>query len=218
MLLSKIFFITLQRNIHVQTKQQTLVKAKYTMRRIFVLLLLASILHGIRAQEAAIKTNLLYDATATINLGAEMALAPKWTLDLSANYNAWEPRKDKKWKHWMAQPEARYWLCEAFNGHFFGAHLLGGQYNVGGIDLPFGIYDGLKTHRYEGWYIGGGLVYGYQWLLGKRWSLEAALGLGYVRAWYDRYECPHCGEWLGEGKKNYLGVTKAAISLIYIIK
>ena len=46
----------------------------------------------------------------------------------------------------------------------------------------------------------------------------ARLGLGYVRAHYDRYDCPRCGEWKGKGDKNYLGVTKAAISLIYVIK
>ena len=62
------------------------------------------------------------------------------------------------------------------------------------------------------------MVYGYQWLLGKRWSIEASIGVGYIRAHYDKYECPLCGEWLGSGNKDYLGVTKAAVSLIYIIK
>jgi len=189
---------------------------KIMKRSLTLLVLLVSI--SLSAQDLAVKSNLLYDATATVNLGAEIGLAPKWTLDLSANYNGWTFNDNKKWKHWMAQPEARYWFCERFNGHFLGAHLLGGQYNVGGIKLPFGIYKGLRDHRYEGYYYGAGLVYGYQWLLGKRWSIEAALGLGYVRAHYDRYECPHCGEWKGDGVKNYLGVTKAAVSLIYIIK
>lgn len=188
------------------------------MKRGFILFFLCVAAALLRAQQVGLKTNLLYDAAATVNLGAEIGLSPKWTLDLSGNYNGWSFKDNKKWKHWMAQPEARYWLCEAFNGHFLGAHVLGGQYNVGGIDLPFGIYEGLKTHRYEGWYVGAGLVYGYQWLLGRRWSLEAAIGLGYVRAHYDRYDCPHCGEWKGSGKKDYLGVTKAAVSLIYIIK
>ena len=40
-----------------------------------------------KAQDFALKTNVLYDATATINLGAEVGLAPKWTFDLSGNYN-----------------------------------------------------------------------------------------------------------------------------------
>lgn len=173
---------------------------------------------ALSAQDFAVKSNLLYDATATINLGVEIGLSPKWTLDLSANYNGWTFDENRKWKHWMAQPEARYWLCERFNGHFLGTHLLGGQFNAGGVKLPFGMYKGLRNHRYEGFYYGAGLVYGYQWLLNRRWSIEAALGLGYVRAHYDRYNCPQCGDWEGSGKKNYLGVTKAVVSLIYILK
>ena len=134
------------------------------MKRILIfLMLLVSI--SLSAQDVAVKTNLLYDATTTINLGAEIGVAPKWTVDLSANYNGWTFNDNKKWKHWMAQPEVRYWFCERFNGHFLGAHLLGGQYNWGGLDLPLGIFDDLKEHRYEGWYVGGGVVYGYQWLL-----------------------------------------------------
>ena len=173
---------------------------------------------SLSAQDVSIKTNLLYDASATINLGTEIGLAPKWTLDLSANYNGWTFSDNKKWKHWLAQPEARYWLCEKFNGHFFGAHLLGGQYNWGGIKLPLGLWSDLEDHRYEGWYAGAGISYGYQWLLGKCWSIEASVGIGYVHAYYDKYDCVVCGEWLGNGKKDYFGVTKAAVSLIYIIK
>ena len=52
------------------------------------------------------KTNLLYDATLTINVGAEMQVAPKWSVDLSGNYNPWTLSGGKKWKHWMIQPEA----------------------------------------------------------------------------------------------------------------
>ena len=81
------------------------------MRKIIcVLFLLVGV--SLSAQEIAVKTNLLYDASTTINLGTEIGLSPKWTLDLSANYNGWTFSENKKWKHWMAQPEARYWLCE----------------------------------------------------------------------------------------------------------
>ena len=120
---------------------------------------------SLSAQNVAVKTNLLYDATATFNLGAEIGLSPRWTLDLSSNYNPFSFSDNKKWKHWMAQPEARYWFCERFNGHFMGLHLLGGQYNVGGVKLPFGIYPSVEDYRYEGYYYGAGLAYGYQWVL-----------------------------------------------------
>ena len=64
---------------------------------------------NVKAQDVAIKTNLLYDATATVNIGVEVGIAPKWTLDISGNLNAWNIDEDTKWRHWLAQPEARYW-------------------------------------------------------------------------------------------------------------
>ena len=173
---------------------------------------------SLSAQDISLKTNLLYDISTTFNLGAEFRLAPKWTLDVSANYNPFTFSDSKKWKHWMAQPEARYWLCEEFNGHFFGLHLLGGQFNVGNVKFPLGIYPTTKDYRYEGYYYGAGLSYGYQWILGNRWSLEASIGVGYVQNHYDKYDCPKCGEWKEKNDKGYFSVTKAAVSLIYVIK
>lgn len=179
------------------------------------------------AQKAGIKTNLLYDATSTMNLGVEFGLSPKWTLDISGNFNPWTFSDYRKMKHWLVQPEARYWFCEKFNGHFFGIHAHGGQYNWGGM-LPWGFKNGKmfgsvkNTHilenRYQGWLAGAGISYGYQWILGNRWSLEATIGVGYAYLSYDRYPCGACGEKLGEGHKNYFGPTKAGITLIYMIK
>lgn len=172
----------------------------------------------LQAQKLGVKTNVLYDATSTLNLGLELGLSSRWTLDLSGNYNPWTFSENKKLKHWMVQPEGRYWLCERFNGHFFGVHALGGEFNAANLDLPFGTFSALEDSRAQGWFAGGGVGYGYQWLLGKRWSLEAELGLGFIHAGYKRYECEHCGDYLGKATKNYLGVTKAAVSIIYIIK
>lgn len=172
----------------------------------------------LKAQNVGIKTNLLSDALLNANLGVEVGLAPRWTLDLSGYYNAWALSDDRKWKHWLAQPEARYWFCEKFNGHFLGLHAFGGQYNVGNVKFPLNIFPDTKGYRHEGYYYGAGIAYGYQWILGNHWNLEASLGVGYARAHYDKYDCPKCGEWRGKGDKNYWGVTKAAVSLIYIIK
>lgn len=171
-------------------------------------------------QWAAVKTNLLYDATTTINLGVEVGLADKWTLDVLGNYNPWEFSNDRQLKHFLIQPEARYWLCEKFNGHFFGAHVHYGRYNAGNIKLPFGIgEEGIQKYRYKGWLAGAGVSYGYHWILGKRWSLEATLGIGYAYLGYDKYKiCPTCRQKLGDEVKHYFGPTRAALSVIYIIK
>ena len=92
---------------------------------------------SLSAQDISLKTNLLYDISTTFNLGAEFRLAPKWTLDVSANYNPFTFSDSKKWKHWMAQPEARYWLCEAFNGHFLVCTCLEGNLR-GQREIPSG--------------------------------------------------------------------------------
>ena len=59
----------------------------FDMKRILFLVLLLVATTGVYGQKFAVKSNLLYDATATINLGVEVGLAKKWSLDLSGNYN-----------------------------------------------------------------------------------------------------------------------------------
>ena len=65
-----------------------------------------------KAQKVALKSNLLYDATTTMNLGLEFGLARKWTLDVPVNYNPWKPDNGRRLRHWGIQPEVRYWFCE----------------------------------------------------------------------------------------------------------
>jgi hypothetical protein len=165
-----------------------------------------------------VKTNLLWDATATINLGVEFSLSRQYTLDVPVNLNAWTFSNGKKWKHFLIQPEFRWWLCESFYGHFVGLHGMYGHYNVGGIKPPFRFLPQLKTNRYQGDLYGVGLSYGYQWILSPRWNLEATLGIGYVRFEYDRFPCEKCADKIEDNGKNYFGPTKAGISVIYIIK
>lgn len=181
---------------------------------------------SVKAQQVGIKTNLLYDATATVNLGVEFGLARNWTLDISGNYNPWTFSDNRKMKHWLIQPEVRWWTCSRFSGHFFGLHAHGGEYNLGGM-LPGGFKDGkvfgienkdISTHRYEGWLAGGGFSYGYHWMLGKRWGLEATIGLGYVYLKYDKFFCQKCGDKMGTGTTHSFGPTKAGVTLIYMIK
>lgn len=180
--------------------------------------LMAGFLSALHAQNVALKSNLLYGATTTPNAGLEFRMGKKWTLDISGGYNPFTFEHHRKLKHWLVAPELRYWTCEAFSGHFFGLHAIGGEYNVNDIDIPVGRLKNLNNYRHEGYGIGGGLTYGYQWLLGRRWNLEASISAGYVNLDYSKYECAKCGKKIGEGKYDYFGVTKATLSLIYIIK
>lgn len=175
-----------------------------------------------KAQKVAIKTNLVYDATATINAGLEFGLAQKWTLDISGNFNAWNiSDSGARWKHWVVQPELRYWFCDRFSGHFIAMHLHGGLYNIGGIKNNISFigtdFSRLSDQRFQGWFAGGGIAYGYSWILGKHWNLEAEIGFGYSYTVYDRFECAGCGKKVEENKDHhYVGPTKAAINLVYL--
>jgi len=165
-------------------------------------------------QDIVIKSNLLYDATTTMNLGVEIKTGAKTTFELPFNYNPWTFSKNKKAKHFLVQPELRFWTCEAFSGHFFGIHGHYSYFNVGGIG-PLKI---IKNYRHEGWLAGAGISYGYNWFLSKRWSIEATVGVGYAYMDYGRYECQKCGEKIADKTHHYFGPTKAGITLIYYLK
>lgn len=172
----------------------------------------------VSAQDLAVRTNLLFWATASPNVALEFATGERTTFVLDGSYNPFEFSDGKKLKHWRFQPEFRFWTCDTFNGHFFGIHGIGGQFNVAGIDMPFGMWPELKENRYQGWTVGGGVSYGYHWMLNRRWSLELSVGVGYLYVDYEKFPCAECGTSLGRGTHHYFGPTKAAINLVYIIK
>ena len=124
----------------------------------------------------ALKTNAVYWATATPNLGAEIRLAPKWTLEAEVGLNPFRGTNDdgsfgRSLKHFRLHPELRYWFCEAFYKHFLGVHIPYIIYNVSDVKLL-----GTENERHQGWGTGAGISYGYQWVLGKHWNIEASDG------------------------------------------
>lgn len=205
----------------------------HTILRNFLFTCMLGVLFTLSAysQKAAVKTNLLYWATTSPNLQLEFALGKKTTLELGAGFNPFilkrgtetiEPgvtmNRESKVKHWLFQPELRYWPCEVFNGHFFGIHGHGAQFNIGGVDIPVGRLKKFKDNRYQGYLYGAGISWGYQWVLNPSWNIEFSVGGGYARVHYDKYPCSTCGTKLNEGVYNYFGVTKASLSVVYFIK
>lgn len=175
----------------------------------------------------AVKTNFLYDATTTPSLGIEFGVGRKNTFQIYGGLNPWtfdSKRGERKVKHWLVMPELRWWTCSRFNGHFFGIHAMGGEFNASNVDFPvfpgafFGddLVKGVRDTRYQGYFAGGGFTYGYQWILSRHWNFEAEIGVGYDHIWYDKYPCYECGAKIATGESNYVGVTKVGLSLLYI--
>lgn len=194
------------------------------MRSKYYILLLFGLLvqFGAKGQnDVAIKSNILYDLTATISAGIEVGLAPRWSIDVSGNFNAWTMKNDRRWKHYLVQPEVRYWLCDRFMGHFLALHLHGGQYNFGGIKNSINFLDtnlsNLTTHRYQGWLAGAGVGYGYAFVLGRHWNLELEAGIGYAYTVFDEFECAGCGRKVNTDlNHHYFGPTKLAVNFVYL--
>ena len=143
---------------------------------------------------------------------------------VAGSWNPWKFGDNKKFKHWELRPMGRYWLWEAFNGHFFGVNAEYAQFNVGGMKAtPFGLmFSDTDKTRYEGSYFGAGISYGYSWMLSPRWSIEGEVGVGYRQSSYRSYDCVTCGRPRVDGdpkqNKGYFGPTRLAVSVIFMIK
>lgn len=166
---------------------------------------------ALHAQQWAVKTNMLYWAGATPNVGVEVALSRHSTVSLTGNYNPWVIGQDGKIQHWFVQPAYRYWFCEKYTRSFIGIHAIAGKYEVGGFKLPFNLLPQFRNHYYKGWVAGAGVSYGYHFYLSPHWNLEATLGVGYLRTRYSRSDAPN-----HYVSRNYVGPTEVGISFVYL--
>lgn len=168
-----------------------------------------------RPNEWTVKTNLLMDLTASPYFGFSFGLGDHWTLEFEGSYNPFTFSGGRKWKHGMGMAGGRYWLKDREEGHFAGAHVLGGVYNINKTYFGFMPIDNTGEFRYEGWGVGGGLSYGYRWNFNETWGMEGEVGVGYVYSQYDKFRCTSCAERLGTGTHHYIGPTKLSLNLIY---
>lgn len=76
----------------------------------------------------------------------------------------------------MVQPEARYWLHEKFNGHYFGVHGVYMDYDMSHVNFMSVM---KKDFAYDGNAYGGGISYGYQLYLSPHWNIEFSAGVGF---------------------------------------
>lgn len=168
----------------------------------------------------SLKTNLLHAATLTPNLGMDIGLGKKTSLELFAAYNPWKREgtleNNRKIAHLVVRPEFRWWLCERLNGHFFGVNAFYWQYNIGGYNVP--LFGFKKDLRYEGRAVGAAVTYGYHLPLHKRWGLEFSISAGAAYMDHDIYDCAVCSGVTDSKTKWYVGPTNASASLVFIIR
>lgn len=166
----------------------------------------------------ALKTNLLFDALAAVNVAAEIPIGNRYSVEASWLF-PWYVARDWNWCYELlwGDVEGRYWLGERtrdnrLKGHFVGLYAGGGLYD----------FQLRSTDGYQGeFFLAAGVSYGYSMELGRGWNMEFELGVGYLQSDYRHYF--HITEPDGThklirdritGRFGYWGPTKARISLV----
>jgi len=168
-----------------------------------------------KKEVVALKNNLLYDAAATPNLQLEVVLARRWTLEIGAGFNPFPigDMKSPKWRHLLLSVAPRYWFCNAFHRDFISVNAAYAHFNVAGDAYPVAwMYPQIKTNRYQGDAVMGGLSYGWHFAISPHFSIELEGGVDAGYAWYKEYECQQCGEMKSQGGR-WLVLPKIGVNI-----
>lgn len=155
----------------------------------------------------AVKTNLAAWAGTIMNLAADVQVSEHFSVELPVLWCPWHVSSKHAVKTFTIQPEGRYWLARPGEGHFFGVHAHIGWFNVK-----------WNRDRYQDTsrpLLGAGISYGYLLPLGEHWAGEFTLGAGYANMKYDTYYNIGNGARIDTRTKNYWGITRVGISVVY---
>ena len=162
----------------------------------------------------AVKNNLLYDLALAPNIEVEIPMGRRWSLNTEYKCPWWLNSKHNFCYQLLSGGvEGRCWLGDRrkhkrLTGHFVGLYAEGGIYDFQ-----------LQSDGYQGKYYGAaGVVYGYARQLARHFSIEFSLGIGYLTTEYKKYT-PYEGDiiWANSGRYNFIGPTKAKVSLVWLI-
>ena len=205
--------------------EKSLIGMKYLYILLFSLLcgkpLLAQQSDGMERSlpRVALRTNLLYDATLSPNLGVDVRVDSTWTVGLLAGMNAWDidKEKNKKWRHMLFSFRARKYVNDSvFHKGYFEADAIYSHFNVGNVKFPLGLYKTVRERRLQGDLLALGGKYGYSWILSRDWRIEAEAGVAIGYAWFKEYDCPHCGSYYGKDDRIFL-LPQLGVNIVYII-
>lgn len=172
----------------------------------------------------AVKNNLIYDAVLLPNLSIEIPFGRnyRWSAGIEGNWSWWNTNADDYHYHriQIAGAELRRWFGNKtgnpLNGWFVGTYGYGGTY-----DLRLFTDEKSDEGQLSNWTYSGGLTFGYAMPIAERFNLEFGLGVGYLGGKYHKYSIGDCEEclfpWRSTHQRKYIGLTKANISLVWLI-
>lgn len=157
-------------------------------------------------------TNLVFDALLIPNVSLELPFASHWSVGTNWMYG-WKERDAKRSVYaYGGELHVRYWLTSAthpLTGHHFGVY---------GQMVRYNIHHSGRGYLSDRWSYGAGIEYGFSLPLYKRLRLDMAVGAGYITGICREYvRQDECDVWQETKRRNWLGPTKAEISLIWLI-
>ena len=160
----------------------------------------------------ALKTNFLSDIILMPSLEAEYLINDKWTVAAHGAVAWWSNGSAHKYYQLATiYPEARWWFRTRgpWHGHYLGAFAGGSWYDL---------ENGGRGYKGEGGFVG--LSYGYMFPVGKRLSIEAGIGAGYLYTKYEEYlPVPYMGGthyvYQQTSQMHWLGPLKFKLALVW---
>lgn len=160
------------------------------------------------AQRVGLKSNALYWAAMSPNLGAEFRVNRHLTLNAEVTGSLLRVG-DFHTKMLSFAPEARYWFsARPQAGHFVGLMASATTYNIL-----------LNGTRHKGDAFGGGLTYGYSFVLSRHWSLETTVGVGGLHINEKKFnEATQDDPGRANNSRWLFAPLKAGVTFVYLVK
>lgn len=155
----------------------------------------------------ALKTNVPFQVLSMHNLALEVQVQKHVTIDFPVMWSISDLEREHAVRGLAFQPEGRWWLKQAGEGHFFGVHAHAAWFNLK-----------WEENRYQTGHrplLGAGVSYGYKLPLSAHWGAEFNIGAGYANMEYNTYYNIENGAMLNKRIRHYWGITRAGISLVY---
>ena len=174
-----------------------------------------------------VKTNLLYDLALTPNIGIELNLGNRWSLQGQWEYAWWKSDKIH-WYHriYGGGLEVRKWFGpydgDPMHGFHVGVYGLANTYDfdLGKLGSWVTGISALKNEEGNLSYLsyGAGVTLGWAMPISKKWNLDFGISAGYLGGQYlDYIPEDQCYVWQKTIQRNYFGITGAQVSLVYIL-
>lgn len=170
----------------------------------------------------ALKSNLLYDLLTLLNYSIEVPVTDRFSALLYHQFPwyRWGEGNNKYCIRFLSVgAEARWWfkpvhvhgskVRDRLSGHFLGIYAESGKWD----------FEWARDICSQGEHWSAGVSYGYSMPVGKRLNLEFSVSVGYASIPYRKYTPSEDYEILWrdperQGRWNYIGPTKAQISLV----